>query len=112
MPNIQRFREPMAERINFDAEHCPAPLGWAQIDTTYDASYYGHWANPFTRVLVSFVEGDVCITTCADDAEFAAEIRTMHEFHAETRSWKGIDTMCRCDIEQRFTQCGLADLFH
>ena len=50
-----------ADRYVFDFKHCSPSKGYSQADTDQDASYYGHWANPFDFKLVSYVEGDVTI---------------------------------------------------
>ena len=108
----KRTFHPIIERYAFDFDLCPASTGWAQVDTANDASYFGTWANAAKREIVQFVEGDIIITKCDTDAEFAGEVRRIADWHREDGSWKGIDCMCRPDIEQRFAQAGLADLLH
>ena len=110
--NTERSFNPQIDRYYFDTDQCPSSAGWAQIDTISDCSFYGTWANPSRHEIVSYTEGDICITRCDNNAEFVTEIRNMHAFHIENESWKGIDCMCRPDIEHRFTNLGLADLLH
>ena len=110
--NTQRTFNSQIDRYYFDLYHCTSSNGWAQIDTTYDAPFYGAWANAFRREIVTYTEGDISITQCDNDAEFVTAIRNMHVFHIEDKSWKGIDAMSRADIEHKFTNLGLADLLH
>ena len=50
--------DPMTDRYSFDFKLCTPKNGWAQVDTSQDASYFGTWANPFERKTVSYCEGD------------------------------------------------------
>ena len=54
----------------FDCEECSYALGWCQVDTLQDASYYGTWANPYTFQIVNYCEGDITRTNCDNQAEF------------------------------------------
>ncbi len=47
---------------------------WDQFDTENDASYFGVWVNKSQLRLLSFVEGDLYLTLCADPAGYDAEI--------------------------------------
>ena len=107
-----RTFHPTTNRYRFDFDECHFQRGWAQIDTSQDASYFGQWAHPTQRRIVAFVEGDIIITRCSTDEEFAAEVRKIETFHREDGSWKGIDGMCRPEIIEQFTAIGLADLLH
>tara|TARA_Y100000593_G_C4311522_1_gene338617 strand:+ start:1852 stop:2232 length:381 start_codon:yes stop_codon:yes gene_type:complete len=49
------------DRYHYDFGPC---RGWAQLDTSADAWYFGHWACPRKKQLISFAEGDETITTC------------------------------------------------
>ena len=60
------------ERYHYDFKAC---RGWAQFDTREDASYYGNWACPLKKTLVSFAEGDETITTCETTEEFVREVK-------------------------------------
>ena len=42
---IERTNE-NADRYKYDFDVCHFGKGWAQIDTSEDAYYYGQWANP------------------------------------------------------------------
>ena len=65
------------ERYKYDFGACSPKKGFAQVDTSQDAWYYGNWANPTTLELVSYAEGDVTIKTAETEAEFVEEMRKM-----------------------------------
>jgi hypothetical protein len=46
-------------RYDYDLGECSIANGWAQVDTSQDASYYGAWINPVKREFLRFAEGDV-----------------------------------------------------
>lgn len=58
-----------ATRYDFDRALCSFAQGWAQFDTTQDASYYGCWINPTQRKFVQYAEGDLDTYTFENDAE-------------------------------------------
>lgn len=91
-------------------DHELVPIGFAQIDTTEDASWYGHWACPKLRKLVSFVEGDICITKCTTDGEFISEVRRTCAWHIHHDQFKGIDPPA--STKKRWLDLGLAELLH
>jgi hypothetical protein len=62
------------DRYHFDFTECTIAKGWAQVDTTQDASYYGAWINPTKREFIRFAEGDVDHYTFEDDTEMVAFI--------------------------------------
>ena len=82
--------------------------GYAQLDTTQDASYYGHWANPEKLKLISYVEGDLNIITCRDRYEFCAQVRRV----ARIPGWKGLDPGFNESLRSRFVELGLGDLLY
>ena len=100
------------ERYAFDFNRCHFDKGWAQLDTKNDASYYGNWVNPFERKITSYVEGDITVQECETDEEFISLVRETVDFHKKQGSWKGIDSMCRINIEERMTELGLADCLY
>ena len=80
------------ERYDFDRQLCWAKGStWAQVDTDQDAWYYGNWANPVTRSIVSYAEGDLTITRCDTDEEFCSELNVMAIWHATQDSYLRID---------------------
>jgi len=94
-------------RYMFDARLTPAK-GWAQIDDSQDAWYFGRWGNPEKRKLVSYVEGDVVVTSFDTDEEFVAELRRW----ARADTWVGIDPLLNEELEAKFVALGLGDLLH
>lgn len=76
-----RFVGPFADRYQYDFKHCKSADGWKQYDTQQDASYFGVWVHPETRVIVTFAEGDETTVTCPTQEAFEAEIREMNEFY-------------------------------
>jgi hypothetical protein len=67
--------------------------GFAQIDTSEDASYYGNWANAATFEMFSFVEGDTCHVKCDTASEFAQIMCEFVEFCASQGKdyFRGVD---------------------
>lgn len=103
---------PSTTRYEFDFKLCNYQNGWAQLDTTEDASTYGNWVHPNNRMLVTYAEGDVTVTTCDDDAEFIVELRNAIAWHRERGSYLGIDPMCSESIEASFVRLGFQADFH
>lgn len=106
-----------ADRYRYDFNKCSASKGWVQVDTKQDASYYGTWANPFTRQLCNYCEGDVTITNCDTDDDFVQAVNAMVNWNKEAGYWLGIDPgwpgseTCVKAIA-RFAELGLQGLLH
>ena len=45
-----------ADRYLFDFYHCSTKKGYAQLDTSQDASYYGTWTNPLKELSLLIVK--------------------------------------------------------
>ena len=111
--NTVRTFNPLADRYVFDFTVCTPKEGWAQIDTMQDASYYGTWANPSRRIIVSFSEGDITTQTADTDEEFVTAIRELQQWNDEAGYGPmKIDGMMVEEIISRFTVLGLNDLLH
>lgn len=109
----KRFFNGMTDRYSFDGGLCSARNGFAQVDTKQDASYYGNWANPFTRTTVSYAEGDITIIECDDDAEFVQKVRNDAAWHDQAGYGPmRIDPMGNESIREHFVSLGLEDLLH
>ncbi len=52
---------------------------WQGFDAESDAWYYGNWCDKAGLKLVSYVEGDVYFTQCADAESFDAEMAALCE---------------------------------
>lgn len=91
-------------RYVFDFEICAPAKGWAQLDTTQDAEYYGLWAQPWTLEIIEYAEGDITRDKYKHPQSFRAAIRA----HAARDCWKAIDA----DREARdqWRGLGLGDL--
>ncbi len=102
-----------ADRYLYDFGMCTSTKGWAQIDTSQDASYYGTWCNPFKRYVFSYCEGDTCLTECDNDAEFITEIRTIKQWN-DNNGYKflGIDPGFNESLMAKLRDLGLGDLLH
>jgi len=101
-----------ADRYVYDFGACSYSKGWAQVDTTQDASYYGTWTNPERREIFTYCEGDTTLTRCDTDAEYAEAVRATAAWNKASGYWKGIDPGLGEEMRERFVALGLADLLH
>jgi len=99
---------PNGDRYILDMGECSVSKGFAQVDTTQDAWYFGTWASPKKLRVVQYCEGDLSIYDCDDKAEFVTWIRDL----ADTDYFKGIDGMLNDEIIKGFRAVGLGDLLH
>lgn len=102
-----------ADRYVFDFGPCSYKEGFAQVDTAQDASYFGTWASPTARKIVSYAEGDVTIHEAETDEEFVAELRRIDEWnvangHGNARIDPGFDPA----MKAAFEAIGLGDMLH
>jgi hypothetical protein len=112
MAQIIRTFEP-ADRYLYDFKLCTIARGWAQIDTSQDASYYGQWINPATREILCYCEGDLILTRCDDDAELAREIAKMKQWNAEQgHRFMGIDPGFSESLKAALIAAGLEVYLH
>ena len=103
----------MGDRYRFDFEDCTIAKGFAQIDTSQDAWYYGTWANPFTKQIVSYCEGDVIVQQSESPQEFTAEIRSIKKWNEDSGfRFIGIDPGFSSKLQKEFVALGLLDLLH
>lgn len=110
--NIERSFYP-SDRYTFDWGCCSTRNGYAQVDTSQDASYYGTWANPFERRIVTYCEGDVTVQTCDSDTEFRDAIIEMKNWTEQFgHRFLGIDCGFNCHLAHGFVTCNLGDLLH
>ena len=108
-----RLFDGMTDRYAFDFNTCTGANGWAQVDTSQDASYFGTWANPFDLKIVTYCEGDITVNAAADSAEFVAELRSIKAWNDEQgHKFHGIDGMLRDDIIAQFKAIGCGGLLH
>ena len=101
------------DRYVYDFGPCSSKNGFAQLDTAQDASYYGMWANPEKRIIVSYCEGDVTTTICDNDKEFVEEIDRIADFNnSNGLDFKGIDPGFNDALKERFVSIGLSHYLH
>ena len=93
--------------------------GYAQVDSRQDASYFGTWINPVTRIIFNYCEGDCTVTKCDTDAELLAELDRMERWNAEngTRRYSNgkaiaIDPGFSADLMTACHAAGLSDYIH
>ena len=107
--HIDRCFNPLTDRYAFD--RCfNVGRGYAQIDTSQDAAYFGIWANPFERKIVTYAEGDIIYQTAETDEEYAEAIRAMRAWNRERGFLFGIDTGGSEELADRFKALGLGEL--
>jgi hypothetical protein len=102
-----------ADRYTYDFGACSYANGFAQVDTSQDASYFGTWCSPSRLMVVSYCEGDVTIKTAETPEEFAAELRAIDAWNVEHGHGRAlIDPGFGEDMKAAFVALGLADLLH
>jgi hypothetical protein len=98
-------------RYTYDAKL----VGYAQVDTRQDASYFGIWANPTERVIFTYCEGDTTREECATDEEFVEAIHRMAAFYNDAGYGPvGIDPGWNHQnaIAKAFRRLGLGEMLH
>ncbi len=111
MNTIRKFIP--CDRYQYDFNSCSTSKGFAQVDTSQDASYFGTWANPEELIIVCYCEGDVTIQTAENKNEFVGEIRNIKKWNEENgHRFKGIDPGFNKEIKNSFLSLGLSDLLH
>jgi hypothetical protein len=102
-----------ADRYLYDFGPCSYANGFAQIDTSQDAPYFGKWANPTSLVIFSYCEGDTTHIQCETEAEFAAELRDIDAWNVSQGHGNArVDPGFSADMKAAFERIGLADLLH
>ena len=113
MKKINRFFEESGERYKFDFELCTSRKGWAQVDTSSDAWYFGLWANPEQLKTCCYCEGDVTVVELDTPAEFVDEINYEKDFHDRNENgFRGIDPGSNENLKAWFVAMGLENLLH
>lgn len=97
-----------ADRYRWDCGECSSKNGFAQLDTSQDAPYYGAWANPTSRIFIEYCEGDFTKTTHETDEEF---IETIREF-CQTDRFRGIDPGWNISDADPWKALGLTKFLH
>lgn len=101
------------DRYRYDFDLCADSKGWAQVDTAQDASWFGTWASPSERKILNFAEGDVTLTICDSDEEFAQALRQIDQWNRDNKYGPAkIDPGFNPAIKAGFEAVGLADMLH
>ena len=102
-----------ADRYLYDFGICSIKNGFAQVDTSQDASYFGTWADPIRLIIFSYLEGDCITQTFQRQEDFAREIRNIKRFNNENGfRFIGIDPGFNETLKVAFVNIGLRDLLH
>lgn len=102
-----------ADRYLYDFRLCTTEKGWAQIDTSQDASYFGQWINPVKREIFCYCEGDTILTRCDDDAELRTQIAEMKAWNvAQGHRFLGIDPGFNTPLQAALQAVGLTEYLH
>ena len=113
LERVKRQRARIDARYAFDFDICPPNQGWAQLDTEQDAWYFGTWADPAHRLIVTYAEGDVSVQGFADDPAFVEGVRKWERWTAANHDKPGrIDPGLDPDYRATWERLGLADLLH
>ena len=100
-------------RYQFDFNLCSIANGYAQLDTTQDASYFGTWINPFIFRIINFCEGDVTIFNMKDSKELKKELENLEKWnYYNGHSFKGIDPGFNEKLLKRFIELDLTEYLH
>jgi hypothetical protein len=106
----EQFFKP-GNRYEYDFSRCTPKDGWAQLDTSQDAEYFGNWVNPLQFELMSYCEGDVTHTRCDNEEDFKTTLAEAIKWHRDAGYFKGIDPMGADAITAAFVRLGFkADL--
>ena len=112
MKRIEEFMENI-ERYYFDFGECSHHLGYAQVDTSQDAPYFGIWTNPTSLTTVQYIEGDVYRNIAESVEEYVESIRQLKaDYEKMGTKVMGIDPMLNTEISNRLIEIGLGDLIH
>tara|TARA_B100001093_G_scaffold344053_1_gene328823 strand:+ start:226 stop:615 length:390 start_codon:yes stop_codon:yes gene_type:complete len=96
------------DRYAFDFDMCKPSKGYAQLDTSEDASYFGNWVNFRDYKIVSYCEGDITIETCSNKEEFKKLLKKTVDFYKfNQENFKGIDLLCNERIINDFNKLEL-----
>jgi hypothetical protein len=110
MKTVRDFKP--ADRYVYDFGLCSWKNGFAQIDTSQDAHYFGTWASPDRLLIVCYCEGDINIKTADNKEEFIAELRALKAWNEENGYSFGIDPGDDEALAAKFCGMGLSDLLH
>jgi len=101
------------DRYKFDYTRCTVKKGFAQIDTSQDAHYYGTWANPFDLKIITYCEGDVTTQEAESVEEFVGAIHDLKRWNDDRgHRFIGIDPGFDEKLKARFEEIELGCYLH
>ena len=100
------------DRFIFDFNYCHFKKGYAQLDTTEDAHYFGNWVNFKSLELITYCEGDITINKCDDVDEFKKQLFKVVTWYKNNNTYKGIDLMDSKEIKEDFKKLNLDNSFY
>jgi hypothetical protein len=113
MKRIERSSDFGADRYKYDFLNCTYAKGWAQLDTSQDASYFGQWINPELLQIFSYCEGDTCLLSFDSAAELSAEVESIKQWNEEQGlRFLGIDPGFGETMKANLLAAGLGQYFH
>lgn len=99
-----------ADRYKYDFKECTPSQGWAQLDTSQDASYFGTWINPSQCQILCYCEGDVTLCLFDTDDELVAELELIKRWNLENgHRFIGIDPLMVPALAEACVKAGLKD---
>ena len=84
------------DRYVFDFKYCNSKKGFAQLETTEDAHYFGNWVNFKSFEFVSYVEGDIIIKKCDNKEE--------REERGEQGEWTNCEDVTKTEEEESWRE--------
>jgi hypothetical protein len=108
MKIIQSYFISQLDRYYFDNIECSYKKGWAQLDTTQDAHYFGMWINPIKLRVMSYMEGDVVENQFESIDELTQYLTDMNR----NGEYVHIDPGLNSEFEQLFITLELDQFFH
>lgn len=76
MKRTENFHE---DRTRYFYDNSLLQLGYLQVDTKQDASWYGNWVNLKDRIYIQFAEGDETIIIFDSDEEMVTHLRRVYQ---------------------------------
>lgn len=97
-----------SERYTYDFGVCSASKGWAQIDTSSDAHYFGMWCNPSSLQVFIYCEGDTTLVQLDSAVDFVDYLHQLKMYD----NWRGVDCMCSPTIYGALATVGGLEFMH
>jgi len=73
----------LGDRYTYDFNHCTSAKGWEQYDTDQDDWYFGVWVHKAKKLILTYAEGDLALSSCGTAKIFNLEIAAMNKFYGQ-----------------------------